>query len=417
MKISYLIGFAGLLLAAACTSAAPADVMGVSPTNPPVSVPAEDGSESMVVPAEPEAQAFTPTAEPTLAPMTTPEPTAEPVIPEPQPALTWLYGCSLELKDFAEWCWMFDGAFTNVAVTNLPADAKAFPDVYDFLPATNQVLVGLSDWVGAGPADMASTDLWLGTDPVDLSLQPLVYDSVVSEAQISPDGLRVAYVAATDTTYELRLLDLNSGNNELLAVDVAPDFSFSPDGRYIGFVRSAEWTLVGEGLGLYIISLETRIEHAVPLEAAGLMEVQSPLFWTPDSETIVILARYATEGNPIWELAVVSPENGGRSTISIAPDAVGSYDADMLDLNLVTPLAWDVEGDYFLANAITGFMTADMTFWILKYNLEPALGAIRSIDVVAEQAEFIGWDVPGESVWVRPSQRGEEALPFSTLLP
>ena len=416
MKVRILFGIAVLLLAAACSAAEPAEVpvdsapveQAAEPTSTPVELPTEAPapSEEAAPPQEPEIQ---PTEEPPSPP--------EPVVREPQPALTWLYGCVLELKDYAEWCWLYDGAFTEIAVTNLPANAKTYPDVYDFSPSTNRVLMGLSDWAGAGPADMASTDLWLGTDPADLSLQPLVYESVVSEAVFSPDGSHIAYLAATESTYELHLLDPISGSDEVLAVDVAPEFSFSPDGRNIGFVRNAEWTLVGEGLGVYVLSLETRTETLVPLEAEGLIEVHSPLFWTPDSQTIVVPARYSTADGPVWQLVVVDLAGGTRANITVALETVGAYDSDLLNLNLVTPLVWAEDGSYFLANAVTGFMTADMTFWVLKYNLEPALGAITSIDVVAEQAEFIGWDVPEESVWVRPSVRSDAALPYSVQLP
>ena len=53
--------------------------------------------------------------------------------------------------------------------------------------------------------------------------------------------------------------------------------------------------------------------------------------------------------------------------------------------------------------AETGVMTSEYTEWILIYRFDETLERIVAIEVVEEGVELLGWDIVGESVWVKPN--------------
>ena len=416
MKTRFLVvSILVLMFAAGCTQTAPTEAP-VKSTDAPVAEATAVEAQPTDVPADVVEEVSETLPAPTVAP--TEEPlTEEPKAVVPQPALIGNYGCDGELRDYQEWCLLYNGVVTNTIITDLPANARTFPDLYDYSPATNQVLLGLSDWEKAGPGDFAASDLWLGSNPEDLDLQPLIYESVVVTAQFSPDGGKIAYLAGTEETLELHLLDLAADSDRVVAVDVTPSFVFSPDGLQIAFLRDSEWISAGDAFGLYIVSLETGDESMVLMDMTDVYEFTSPLYWSPDGQVILVKVRIINENVNMWKYMVYNLADGTSREVVFDPTTVNLYSSEMTDLDFVSPLLWAEDGSYFLASVVTGFMTPDMTTWVLKYNLNPALEWIISIDVVAEHAELVGWDLPGSSVWLKPTEKNEVGWPFSVPLP
>jgi hypothetical protein len=305
----------------------------------------------------------------------------------------------------------------EILVAGLPEGAGPFPEVYDFSPSNTQALVGMVRGGGAGPRNLSVSDLWLAASLTPLEFQPLITAPQVAAARFSPDGSAVAYLLGTESTYELHHLDLASGEDRLLAVDVTPGFSFSPDGSELGFVRDPDWVGVGEGLGLFVVSTAGGPEQRVPFELAGLIGLSEPLYWTRDGQAVIVQARLDVTDDGFQKVFQIDRASSASHEIQFDPGLRGDFNPEVADPDLVVPILWAPDGSFFLTNYLAGLMTPDQMAWVLKYDLDEARENVIAITGVQQSAELVGWDVPGESIWVAPAPPGEGRVPFVLELP
>lgn len=134
----------------------------------------------------------------------------------------------------------------------------------------------------------AMGDLWLAPLATPENVQQLTHDGAGNvDPTWSPDGRRLAYIAARDETSVLRVMDLITGESRDVDFEGRPALpSWSPDGKRLA--------VVAEGSGGSLMS-------------AGLVEVDlsdgqvSPLFppssglsraaWSPDGRRLALLVR------------------------------------------------------------------------------------------------------------------------------
>ncbi len=112
--------------------------------------------------------------------------------------------------------WLENG--TAIEVT-LPVEPGQY---YDYNSVNGKILYASHfATIGAGPGNLAVSDLWMVDYPSGAPMALIPTDSVV-EALWAPDGLGFVYIGATPTTYELRYRSL-TGEDRLLASNVVAD--------------------------------------------------------------------------------------------------------------------------------------------------------------------------------------------------
>jgi hypothetical protein len=173
----------------------------------------------------------------------TPTPAATPTLPPLPPRLWKAPGTG----GTDAW-WLEHGKASQVVLLFEPGE------YYDFNPVNSKVLYASHfTFSGAGPGNLAVSDLWMADYPSGSEAMLIETDSVV-EALWAPDGSGFFYIGATPETYELRFRAL-SGEDRLLARDVAPTWNVSPPGNYVAFTRETGYNLPGAP-GLFIIPSE-----------------------------------------------------------------------------------------------------------------------------------------------------------------
>jgi hypothetical protein len=348
-----------------------------------------------------------PTAAPVVAAPTVAQAPTEPPPATETPAVSTTVTATRTLRprrcqdmtDFSGWCLLGDGAALDVAA---PVEK---PQFFDYAPATNRALYGSHPYgePTTGPGRLALTDLW----SVDLSTneaQPVVDEDVIVKAFWAPNGQDLVYLRATDVTYELRLRTA-SGEDTLLAVDVAPLFAVSPAGDRVAFAREP-----GRGVdvrsGLYVISITGGEERWIAeVDRSGGGSADDRPIWSPDGQTI-LLPVSSREG----------PTGMLRATAAGGSGIIG-FDEALADQpgygELGAFLLWHPDSQSLIGTGMTGHpMTNDARWWVVRYRLDAARELVTGMVVVAEDALLLGWDRPGESVWVQPIESTPDAAPL-----
>jgi hypothetical protein len=179
----------------------------------------------------------------------TPEPTPTPA---PLPARLWK---SYSGGGATGW-WLENGTATEVT---LPVDPGQY---YDYNPVNGKILYASHFATsGAGPGNLAVSDLWMVDYPTGTPTSLFATDTIV-EAMWAPDGSGFLYIGATPTTYELHYRSL-AGDDRLLASDVAPTWGVSRTGAYVAFTRETGYEVPGDP-GLYVVPLAGGTETRYP---------------------------------------------------------------------------------------------------------------------------------------------------------
>lgn len=314
-------------------------------------------------------------AAPTETP--TPEPTPTPA---PLPPRLWK---SYSSGGPTGW-WLENGSATEVT---LPVEPGQY---YDYSPVNGKMLYASHFATsGAGPGNLAVSDLWMVDYPSGSPTALIPTDTVV-EALWAPDGSGFVYIGATPTTYELRYRSL-AGDERLLASNVAPTWGISPSGSHVAFTRETGYEVPGAP-GLFVVSTaggpETMVSSA-DRHAAGSIE-DRPM-WSPD-ETRLALPNYGfAPGNLVIAAADGSLDTTLGFTAEVAADPVlGSFPSAVL---------WHPDGKQ-LAGASNYAEGMGGPWALVLYRLADDGHTVVSGARLGTGFTLIDWNVPGQSVYV-----------------
>jgi hypothetical protein len=222
--------------------------------------------------------------------------------------------------------------------------------------------------------------------------QPIFSDQTIVEAEWAPDGEHLAYVLATDSTYELHWRDL-SGEDKLLASDVAFTFSISPQGDKVAFTRESNYNIPGQP-GLYVVDVASGQEQMLTdADRAGSGSIEDKPVWSPSGQYVLLPTAGTTSGPGLLRAAV---DGSGTVPIQFDPALSGEEWYGTEPFNPYWIDDTHLVASAFGPNAMQGGDSA-----LLLYQLNDSLDTIVAGEVITDQGNFIGVDVPGSSVWVQ----------------
>ena len=307
----------------------------------------------------------------------TPEPTPAPA---PLPPRLWK---SYSSGGGTGW-WLENG--TAVEVT-LPVE----PGQYHDYNSVNGKILYASHFaaIGAGPSNLAASDLWMVDYPSGTPTALISTDTVV-EALWSPDGSGFVYIGATPATYELRFRSL-AGEDRLLAVNVSPTWSVSPNGAAVSFTRETGYDLPGAP-GLFVVSTaggpETMVSSA---DRHGAGSIDDRPIWTIDG-SLLAMPNY---GFAPPTLVIAAADGSLDANLSYAPDVTD----DPTVGSAPTAVLWHPDGQHLVA--ITNYsesMGGPSPVFLFE------LGADRHTVVSATPLGLgiglVDWNVPGHSFFI-----------------
>jgi hypothetical protein len=268
--------------------------------------------------------------------------------------------------------------------TNLPVSVGSF---YGFSPVTNRILYAavFSDH-GAGPDTIAVSDLAI-CDPTTGASTALLTDNVV-EALWAPNGHDLAYILATPETYELRWRT-EAGDDRLLARDVTFNWSIAPSGEAVAFTRESRYSLTRDP-GLYVVRVadaaEVKVSDADP---QGFGSVSDQPIWSSDSAWVTLATAEPS-------LSLAHADGSGAIDLQIDPALESEWWATAAIPNFL----WFPDGERMVAAPAAGQSEMGGPSPLVVYELDLEQGLLHDGVLVAEIGALIGWDVPGQSVWV-----------------
>jgi hypothetical protein len=313
--------------------------------------------------------------------------------PAPLPPTLWKPYSS---SDSTAW-WLENGSATQVT---LPVDVGQY---YDYSPANGAVLYASHfSTVGAGPANLAVSDLWMVDYP---SGKPtvLIPDDTVVEALWAPDGAGFVYIGATPTTYELRYRSL-AGDERVLAGNVAPTWGVAPSGTTVAFTRETGYAVPGAP-GLFLVPMAGGPEVMISTadrQGAGALEDKPS--WSPD-ESYVALPKY---GNPPASLVIAAADGSLDSTLTFVPEIA----SDPVLGSTPTAVLWYPDGRHLVGPS--GYAEGMGGPWALvRYDLGDDGHTVVSAERVGTGFGVIAWNVPGQSMYFQDenAQIGLMTLP------
>lgn len=284
-----------------------------------------------------------------------------------------------------ETLWRLDS--TGYHRLDLPITMGAF---YGYSQSTDQVLMaGEFPDHGAGPGNVSVSDLSI-FDLASGELSELVPDDVV-EAYWAPDGRQLAYILATDTSYEMHWRDAN-GVDTALAADVSFTWSVAPSGRAIAFTRESGYGLEAS-TGLFAVSVpDGEIVQLSPADKAGVGSTVDQPIWSPSSGEVIL---------SLW---------GGEDPRTLLAKADGSQTLDLtLDPSMageawfsltIQRILWMPDEDHLLVMPAAGNSGMGGPSPLVLLRIDRSSGQLTGGRLLGEAMDLIGWDIPGSSVWV-----------------
>lgn len=244
---------------------------------------------------------------------------------------------------------------------------------------------------GAGPANIAVSDLWV-LDVASGEAIELVASDTVVEALWMPDGGRAAFIEAVSDTYQLVVSDL-SGQKTILAQDVAFTWDISPDGKWIAFTRESRYGLPGQP-GLYSVEVATGQERRLSdLDRAGTGSIDDQPYWSLDSQWVLfpVLSGISSA------MDLSRPDGSQTATLSFDPAL-----ADLLWYDHPVSSALWLPGAFrFFGQArVSGGDQMGGPDRLVLYELNSDRTAIIEARELGEVNAFIGWQEPGISAWI-----------------
>lgn len=243
---------------------------------------------------------------------------------------------------------------------------------------------------GAGPANLSVGDLWI-YDIKTQQDQVIFPDQNIVEAVFAPNGEDFVYLLATANTYELHWRSA-AGEDRLLAVDVSPTFSVSPDGKLVAFTRETGYE-VGEP-GVYIASVDGSGERKIgSADRNGSGSISDLPIWSPDGQTILLPVE-----NPAYPSRWVLLKTDGSAELPLrfGPEVPAEYLRQGLSFSL-----WMPDSQRMLGSQVQGMIGPPNGQETAVFDLDLETGIITRAEPVSfGDIIVLGWDKPGESAWV-----------------
>jgi hypothetical protein len=243
---------------------------------------------------------------------------------------------------------------------------------------------------GAGPGGVSVSDLSI-LNLESGNTQTLTDDFVV-KALWSPSGDALAYILATDTTYELHWRTLD-GYDRIVSDDVSFTWSIAPSGKAVAFTRESGYELEIKP-GLYVVDVDSGEERLIAdIDKQGTGSIADQPYWSPDSRE-VILSHWGGPENPRLILAMA--DGSGSFDLSIDERSASEWWAS----NVITELIWDVDNQHVLVVSPVASSEMGEPSPLVYYRLDRDVHRLTDGILLAEVNVLIGWAVPGSSVWV-----------------
>jgi hypothetical protein len=261
---------------------------------------------------------------------------------------------------------------------------------YDFSLQRNQILFApaFADH-GAGPASIAVSGL--AALDLDRGVVHHMADDNVVEAYWASDGVHLAYILATPSTYELHWA-IPDGEDHLLASNVTFSWSISPNSRAIAFTRESRYHL-DLVPGLYVVSTGGGDPIRVSdVDKSGTGSLTDQPIWSPDSREILLPAW---AGPPPARLVLARADGSESIDLHVDP----ALQSNRWAVDAITEVLWYPDGDRVLTLPAASRSEMGDADPLVKYQLDRTRQLLTDGEVVGEAVALIGWDQPGESVW------------------
>lgn len=214
-------------------------------------------------------------------------------------------------------------------------------------------------------------------------------------AQWAPNGRDLAYLLEiAPRSYELHWRD-PSGADRVIAGDVSTTWSISPSGSSIAFTRESEFMRAGEP-GLYVVSVvddrEVRLSGADRSKSLSGWSFDDRPVWSLDGK--FLLVNYLSGTLLETPFSVAWLDGGGVMEFS-----VDFADRVLRRFSWDSPVAlWHPDGQHLVLELeqLEGMFGRGLVFYRLDWATQTLVDGV----IVQEDARLIGWDVPGETLWV-----------------
>jgi hypothetical protein len=243
---------------------------------------------------------------------------------------------------------------------------------------------------GAGPANLAVGDLW-SYDVQEKQDQLIFQDENIVEAIWAPNGRDFAYLKALPDKYELRWR-AESGEDRLLAVDVSPTFSVSPDGKAVAFTREIGYK-VGEP-GVYIVPTQGGEESKIAsADRQGMGSISDLPIWSPNGQYI-LLPVSGPDTPTHWVL--IKTDGSFEAPLQFGPNVPEEFLQGDFAFSL-----WLPDSQRVLINQIQGQIGPPNAQEIGVASLDFATGQITEITPVSFGAAYpLLWKNLGKVAWL-----------------
>ena len=216
------------------------------------------------------------------------------------------------------------------------------------VPWSRKVVAGIAI-VALGVVAFAAFK-WLtlphGFDPENMRITKLTDSGKVSAVAISPDGRYIVYVQEDGEQDSMRVRNVATKSDvQVLPPDPARlwDVSFSPDGNYIYFDRSAQGSMVQDNL--YVMPVLGGVQRKL------LFDIDSPVSFSPDGKWLAFLRGFVSRDRVRIQIANV--DGSHERLLAEMPSTVFYGVAWSPDgKTIVAPASPRAKGKRFVLNAV-----------------------------------------------------------------
>jgi hypothetical protein len=262
---------------------------------------------------------------------------------------------------------------------------------YDSAPSSGKVLYPshFPD-VGAGPANLSAGDLWV-YDIASQQSQQIFTDENIVEAFWAPNGQDFVYLLATPTTYELHWRG-QEGEDRLLASDVSPTFSISPDGQQVVFTRETGYKVGTPGVYIVPVSGNGAERKISSIDRGGMGSISDLPLWSPDMHNI-LLPVSPPDKPPYW--ALIRTDGSADFPVTMGPQIPEEFRSQQFVYSL-----WLPDSQHVLGYQIQGMMGPPYAQEIAVATMDLSTGLVEKINPISFKTGFpLTWAIPGKQAW------------------